>query len=74
MGPWRADVEQSGITELIGFAAGLERDRSAVDAAFTSEWSQGQVEGHVNRIKTTKRSMYGRSKFDLLRQRILHGV
>lgn len=74
MDPWRAAVKQSGITELISFAAGLQRDRSAVDAAFTSEWSQGQVEGQVNRIKTTKRSMYGRSKFDLLRQRILHGV
>jgi transposase len=72
--PWLAAVVRSGITELIGFATGLRRDRAAVEAAFTTEWSQGQVEGHVNRIKTTKRSMYGRSKFDLLRQRILHGV
>jgi len=26
----------------------------------------------VNRLKTTKRAMYGRAKFDLLRQRMLH--
>jgi transposase len=72
--PWLGAVDQSGIPELTGFAMGLRRDRSAVNAAFNSAWSQGQVEGQVNRIKTTKRSMYGRAKFDLLRQRILHGV
>jgi len=27
-------------------------------------WSQGQVEGAVNRLKLIKRSMYGRAKFD----------
>jgi transposase len=34
--------------------------------------SQGQVEGQVNRLKLVKRSMYGRAKFDLLRQRVLY--
>jgi transposase len=34
-------------------------------------WSSGAVEGHVNRIKTIKRQMYGRAKLDLLRRRIL---
>jgi transposase len=29
------------------------------------------VEGHVNRIKTIKRQMYGRANFDLLRRRVL---
>lgn len=35
-------------------------------------WSQGQVEGQVNRLKLLKRSMYGRDKFDLLKQRVLY--
>jgi transposase len=74
LAPWLQNVKESAIAELHGFVAGIERDRAAVEAAFTAEWSQGQVEGQVNRMKTTKRSMYGRSKFDLLRQRILHGV
>jgi len=26
----------------------------------------------VNRLKMLKRAMYGRAKFDLLRQRVLH--
>jgi hypothetical protein len=37
----------------------------------TMIWSSGPVEGAVNRIKTIKRSMYGRASFDLLRRRIL---
>jgi transposase len=30
------------------------------------------MEGHVNRVKLIKRSMYGRGKLDLLRQRVLY--
>ena len=36
--------------------------------------SNGPIEGQVNRLKFIKRSMYGRAKFDLLRQRILHAA
>jgi len=28
----------------------------------------------VNKLKVLKRSMYGRAKFDLLRQRVLHAA
>jgi transposase len=69
--PWIIAVEQSGIPELTGFVAGIQRDRAAVDAAFTSAWSQGQTEGQVNNSKLLERSMYGRAKLDLLRQRLL---
>ncbi|KAB7781851.1 Mobile element protein [Methylorubrum populi] len=41
-------------------------------AAIVEPWSNGPVEGQVNRLKLIKRSMYGRAKFDLLRQRVLH--
>jgi len=54
------------------FATGLKADLSAVRAAFASEWSSGQVEGQVNRLKFVKRQMYGRAKLDLLRIRVLH--
>ena len=43
----------------------------AVRAALRYDWSQGQIEGQVNRLKLLKRQMYGRAKFDLLRQRVL---
>jgi transposase len=41
-------------------------------AALSEPWSSGQVEGQVNRLKLLKRQMYGRAKFDLLRQRVLN--
>lgn len=69
--PWLQQCEQSGISELVGFARGLRRDEPAVRAALRYDWSQGQIEGQVNRLKLLKRQMYGRAKFDLLRQRVL---
>jgi transposase len=68
---WLARVEASGTAELQGFAAGLRRDHAAVFAALSLPFSNGQVEGQVNRLKMIKRTMYGRAKFDLLRQRVL---
>jgi len=53
--------------ELRTFATGLKSDYDAVKAALTTRWSNGQVEGQVNRLKLIKRQMYGRAKFDLLR-------
>lgn len=68
---WLLAAEQSGIKVLQNFAAGLRRDYDAVRAALTYEWSCGQVEGQINRLKTIKREMYGRAKFDLLRKRVV---
>lgn len=69
--PWLEQCEQSGISELVGFARGVRRDYVAVRAALCYEWSQGPIEGHIHRLKLLKRQMYGRAKFDLLRQRVL---
>ena len=68
---WLEEAEQCGLKVFKNFAAGLRRDYEAVKAALTYEWSQGQVEGQVNRLKFIKRQMYGRAKFDLLRKRVL---
>ena len=57
--------------ELRSFAANLRRDLPAVEAALTYDWSSGQVEGQVTKIKLVKRQMYGRAKLDLLRKRVL---
>ncbi len=43
----------------------------AVQAGLTLKWNNDSVEGHINRLKFVKRSMYGRANFDLLRLRIL---
>lgn len=55
------------------FAEVLREDWDAVVQAASLPWSQGQVEGQVNRLKLIKRQMYGRANFDLLRQRVLQG-
>jgi transposase len=70
---WIKKAHQAGVPlELRTFADGLQSDNDAVLAALTMEWSNGQVEGQVNRLKLIKRQMYGRAGFDLLRQRVLH--
>jgi len=60
---WLTAAETSALREF--------RDFAAVEAAVTSAWSSGQVEGQVTRLKLVKRSMYGRAGFPLLRQRFL---
>jgi transposase len=72
--PWLQAVQESGLSDLQSFATGLCQDRPAVEAALTSEFSNGQVEGQVNRLKMIKRQMYGRATFDLLRQRVLYAA
>jgi len=72
LAPWLAAVEESGVQALRRFGQGLRRDTAAVEAALSLEWSQGQVEGTVTKIKLIKRSMYGRCNFDLLRRRVLN--
>lgn len=69
---WLEKARSSRIGEFISFANGIEADRAAVEVAHSSEWSQGQVEGQVNRLKFIKRQMYGRGSFDLLKARVLH--
>ncbi len=68
---WLEQVAQSDVAELKAFARGLAQDRKAVEAGLSLVWSNGQVEGQVNRLKTLKRQMYGRASFDLLRARVL---
>lgn len=69
---WLDDARTCGVVTLRHFADGLQRDYAAVRAALLLEWSSGQVEGQVNRLKVIKRQMYGRARFDLLRLRVLH--
>jgi transposase len=68
---WLRDCQMSGISDLVTFAQGLEKEGSALHAAFTLPYSNGPVEGKINKLKYIKRSMYGRSGFPLLRQKVL---
>jgi len=69
--PWLKEAIESGVPELRTFATGIKRDQDSIQAALTHEWSQGQVEGQVHRLKLLKRQSYGRAGFELLRHRVL---
>lgn len=71
---WMKEAKESEIPELKAFAAKLFQDIEAVVWAMAMPYSQGQTEGRVNKLKLIKRSMYGRGKFDLLRQRVLYAA
>jgi len=68
---WIHRVLKSEIPELISFAKGILNDFEATKNALTLPWSNGQVEGQINKLKTIKRQMYGRASFELLRKRLL---
>lgn len=68
---WFTRVHESGSAELRRVAAGMEADAAAICEAISSRWSNGVVEGHINRLKMLKRQMYGRAGFELLRQRVM---
>ena len=76
-GAWRStdgDFADVGIDNLAGGLVLLRPVGGAVSAALDLPWTTSPVEGQVNRIKTIKRSMYGRAGFDLLRARVLHAA
>ncbi|WP_165423366.1 ISL3 family transposase [Ktedonosporobacter rubrisoli] len=69
---WMKQVRESSLRHIKRFASGLQRDQAEVLAGLTHSFSNGQVEGFVNKLKLIKRQGYGRALFRLLRQCMLH--
>jgi transposase len=72
--PLEAILDDAADTLLAAFAANLRRDLDAVQTALDTPWTTSPAEGQINRIKTVKRSMYGRAGFPLLRARVLEAA
>ncbi len=68
---WLDDAQRSGIYAMQRFACKLRGDIHAVRNAVAEPWSNGQTEGQINRLKTLKRTMYGRASAELLRARMI---
>ena len=68
---WMKRANASGIYGMKRFVRKLKHDLAAVKNALRESWSNGPVEGHINRLKTLKRQMYGRAGFELLQARLL---
>jgi len=69
--PWLKRAATSPLEAMRRFATGLWDDYQAVKAGVTLPWSNGPVEGHINRLKMLKRQMFGRAHLDLLSRRFL---
>jgi transposase len=54
------------------FVQGLKKDIVAIRNALVYEYSNGVLEGSINKLKTIKRMMYGRARYELLRKKILY--
>ncbi|HEU5373909.1 MAG TPA: transposase [Ktedonobacteraceae bacterium] len=59
---WLEKVASSPLSALHPFVAGI----SQVQAGLTLDWSQGQTERQITRLKLIKRQGYGKASFDLL--------
>ncbi len=55
--PWLAAATTSKVPDLHTFAVNLQRDHAAVRAALVEDWSSGQIEGQITRVKLIKRRM-----------------
>ena len=66
--PW---IAEAGPSLIASIAKGITNDKSAIRAAITQRWSNGQVEGQITKLKLVKRQMYGRAKLDLLQARLI---
>ena len=69
--PWLQDADASGIYGMRRFGRALRLDIDAVRNAIDESWSNGQVEGQINRLKMLKRGMYGRASLPILRARMM---
>jgi transposase len=66
---WLSEVKQLNIKAINSFVKGVNKDKEAVLNAIRYPWTNGLVEGNVNRLKNKKREMYGRAGFELLRRK-----
>jgi transposase len=64
-------LERSKPSLIASFAQGLIEDQAAVSAAIASQWSNGQTEGQITKLKLVKRQMYGGGKLDLFLARVI---
>ena len=64
---WLDKYEKSILPRISTFVRGISMDIKAVKNAMIYHVSNGITEGFVNKLKTTKRVMYGKAKLPLLK-------
>ena len=67
---WVKQHIYSPLKPLKTLAKGIENDFDAVNNALLYDYSNGVVEGYVNKLKAIKRTMYGRASIKLLEKKM----
>ncbi len=68
---WMIKASSLQIEEINSYLNGLKSDMDAVKNGIRYPYNNGLAEGSVNKIKLTKRIMYGRNSFALLKAKLL---
>lgn len=69
---WLHRIEEEKDECYFEVAVLMKTDIKEINNALIYRYSNGLLEGNINRLKTIKRQMYGRAKFDLLRKKVLY--
>jgi len=64
-------VKYSSLSKIGEKIKYYRKDMQTVRNAIIYEYNNGLAEGSVNKLKVIKRIMYGRNKFEMLRQKVL---
>jgi len=67
---WLKDCSKCKYRKLVNFAKKINEDLQPVLNALKYKYSNGVVEGNVNRLKTIKRALYGRASIKLLKRKV----
>ena len=69
---WIEETEKHEDEDLKSYAKHIKSDKEAVQMACTTNYSNGIMEGTVNKIKEIKRTMFNRAGVELLRAKVLY--
>ena len=69
---WIEEAEKDEDENLKSYARYIKSDKAAVQMACTTNYSNGIMEGTVNKIKAIKRTMFNRAGIELLRAKVIY--
>ncbi len=66
---WIIRAQLLNIKRINSFVTSILKDYEAVINAVLTQYSNGKIEGKINKLKKIKRDMYGRASFELLKKK-----
>ena len=69
---WIEKAQKEEDEELKSFTEQIKKDKEAVQMACTTNYSNGVMEGTVNKIKEIKRTMFNKAGIELLRAKVIY--